>query len=329
MPHDTTLNSKHYSLDEIRALLRGLDDFVIAGHINPDGDAVGACFALGLALEKMHKKCRVVLEPYADRLDIIPGKNLLYKGSMDDLHPQALICLDCGDLERLGGASALTNRAVCTVCIDHHVTNTGYAQYNYIDGDASSTCELIYKLIYKEVDIDVPIASALYAGMVNDTGGFRHRSTSRETMHIAGLLLEAGIPFTEIYTRITHQRSFAEVKLFGRVLETCVRSWDNKMIYACVTRAMLVEFGATRQHLDGVVEYLLNIQGAEVAILFCEKNDPIIKVSFRSHDLDVGRIAADLGGGGHALAAGCDQTGSMEEVKEKILAALKKEMDKP
>ena len=302
---DGGLTSRDH-LEVIRALMRLRDDFVITGHVNPDADAVGSCYGLALALMKMGKRCRVVLDAYSSKMDIIPGQYLRYTGPLDTLNPQVFFCLDCGDVNRLGAARLLLDKAGETVCVDHHATNTGFARHNYLDGDASSASELVYRLIHTEVDLDREIASALYAGMIMDTGGFRYSATTRETLHVAGELVALGIPFTDIYTELYHQHTYTELKLRGRVLMDCVRCCGDRVIYACVTQAMMREINASWHDLEGVVEYLLNTKGAAVSILFSEREGTEVKASFRSTRIDVGKIAYKLGGGGHMMAAGCN-----------------------
>lgn len=312
-------------MDELRALMRDRNHFVVTGHMNPDGDAIGACYALGLTLAKMGKSVKVVLEDYADKYKIIPGAHLRYTGSLDTLEMGVLFCLDCSAPERLGAAQGLLTKTADTVCIDHHMTNTGFTRHQYIDGNVSSTSELIFRLVVSEVMIDQDIASAIYAGMVDDTGGFRYSVTSRETLDIAGQLMALGIPFTEIYTEMSHLRSFKEAKLFARAVEACERALDKRVVYSCVTRAMLDAFSASGKDLEGVVEYLLNIRGTEVSVLLYAKAGTEVKISMRSQHLDVSRIAVMLGGGGHAQAAGANVHGDIFEMKDKVLALLEQE----
>lgn len=314
-------------MEIIRALIRNRDDFVITGHQNPDGDAVGACFGLALALEKLQKRVQVVLEPYASKFNIIPGGHLRYAGPLDELNVGVLFCLDCGDAQRLGAARVLIERTTDTVCVDHHITNTGFARYNYLDGEASSASELVFRLIHTEVEINRDIASAIYAGLVNDTGGFRYSATSRDTLDIAGQLMALGIPFTDIYTELSHQHTFTEAKLFGRALDVCARCLDDRVVYSCVTREMMADLGATGQDLDGVVEYLLNVRGAEAAVLLYDKSAAEVKISLRSRGIDVGLVALSFGGGGHKLAAGANLTGDIQEIKDRVLKRIEQELN--
>jgi len=319
--------SKTESCGGILKLLRENDDFVVAGHVNPDGDAVGACYGLALALEAENKNVKVFLEPYAARFEIIPGRRLLYEGSIDALQPKVMLCVDCGEAERLGRARPLYEKAEITACIDHHMTNKGFATYNFIEPSASSASEMVYKMISPGYELNSEIASALYAGIVWDTDGFRFDSVSPETLRITSELISYGIPFTEIYAELLHRKTYIEAKLFGKIMDSLETRHEGKIMYACVTRAMLKELKATAQNLDGVVESLLNIRGAEVSLLLYEKSSKDVKASFRSRSINVGRIAEELGGGGHRLAAGCSVTGEISDICGRIIQILERELE--
>ena len=331
-------------MDQIIKLLREHDQFVIAGHIGPDEDTIGSCFALAMALGKMGKKVAVVLESFAAKHQIIPGWEYLYRGT-EPLPTGVFVALDCADVERLGPARAFFEKATITVCIDHHETNEGFADYNFIDKNASSTAEMIFWVIDALTEIDTRIATAIYAGIVTDTGGFRHVSTGSSTMAVAARLMETGIPFTDIYSEVLHRHSFAAAKAFGLALGVCDTAMDGRIVYAYVTKEMLSSVGADSSELDSVVDYLMSTRGAEVALFLYEryqhgKNADIpetpsepsssekqkkIKVSMRSRGLHVGRIAASLGGGGHKLAAGCSLPGAMDAVLKQVLEAVERE----
>ena len=257
--------------EQITDLLRRHDEFVIAGHIGPDEDTVGSCFALAMALGKLGKKAVVLLESHAAKHRIIPGWEYLYCGTMP-LPRDIFIALDCADIERLGSAKASFEKARTTVCIDHHETNAGFADYNFIDPAASSTSEMVFRVIEALTEVDSDIATAVYAGIVADTGGFKHSYTSRSAMEIAAGLMETGIPFTEIYSEVMHRHSFAGAKAFGLALGVCETVMDGRIVYAYVTREMLAGVGADSSELDSVVEYLMNTRGAEVALFLYERH---------------------------------------------------------
>ena len=314
-------------VNEILKLFREKNDFIVCGHINPDGDAISSCFALAIILSNAGKNVKVLLEPYAAKFNVIPGKHLLYTGPLDGLCADVMVLLDCGEPSRLGSFKPIYDNADTTICIDHHMTNIGFANYNYIEKDASSTSELIYNLLSEEYEITTEIASAIYAGIVCDTGGFRFDSATPETLQVAAKLMSLNIPFANIYTEIVHRHSYSEAKTFGKTISLCEQTLNNRIVYSCVDRETMDEIGANSQDMEGAVEFMLNIQDAEVSVLIYEKNKGESKISLRSKKANVGSVASKLGGGGHMLAAGCSKNGEIGDILNDVLALLKQEME--
>jgi len=314
-------------MEQIIQLIHSHTSFVLVGHTSPDGDAIGSCFGLAFALEKLGKDVTVVLEPYPKKYNVLPGSKFLHKGSLDQLNVDVFIALDCADVNRLGSGLSLFNRAKYTVCIDHHKSNTGFATFNYIEPHASSTSELVFHLVEKLVAPCIDIATVIYAGIVCDTGGFKYGSTAKSTMDIVSQLMDMGIPFTEIYNEMLHKHSFAAGKAMGIVLQNAMQTPDKRIVYSHITRDELAGTGANTSDLDGVVEYLRDTQDTEIAVFAYENQATQTKVSFRSQGPDVGIVAAEMGGGGHRLAAGCTVSGTAKEALEQVLSLLKKELE--
>ena len=315
-------------LDDILEIIRERENFTLAGHIGPDGDAIGSCFALAIALHRMGKNVKVVLEPFARKYEIIPGREFLFYGDIEGLVPEVFISLDCADIARLGEARNLFERAEITVCIDHHETNNGFADYNFIEPQASSASEMTYRVIENLTEPTAEIAAAVYAGIVSDTGGFRYNATAKSTMEIAARLMEM-IPFTSIYNELMHVHRFASGKALGLALENCGRTTNKKIVYTFMSREMLKSVGANQSDLDGVVEYLMGTRGALIAILVYEKGAETgqVKISLRSQGPNVGRVATELGGGGHALAAGATTEGTIEKVLRRAIKLARREVE--
>ncbi|MCL1884302.1 MAG: bifunctional oligoribonuclease/PAP phosphatase NrnA [Defluviitaleaceae bacterium] len=314
-------------MEEVLRLINERDSFVVAGHTGPDGDAIGSCFALAIALDKLGKKVQVVLESYAKKYMIIPGREFLYTGELDSLAPEVFIALDCADTARLGTAKAIFDRTVETVCIDHHETNDGFAMYNYIEADASSTCELAFRVIERLVEPTEEIAAAIYSGMVCDTGGFRYNATAKSTMVTAARLMEK-IPFSKIYNELMHQHGFSAGKVLGLAMEKSKRTEDKKIVYTFMSREMLASANADPSDMDGIVEYLMGTRRAKAAIFVYEKasEKTSVKVSLRSQGPNMGRVANALGGGGHVLAAGATVEGTIDDVMKRVLKLVTQEV---
>ncbi|MCL2199528.1 MAG: bifunctional oligoribonuclease/PAP phosphatase NrnA [Defluviitaleaceae bacterium] len=314
-------------MKEILQIIREGNDFVVAGHVGPDGDSIGSCFALALALHKMEKNVQVLLEPYARKFEIIPGKQFLFSGEKDDLQPQIFVALDCADPTRLGEPNkAIFDRAKTTICIDHHDTNPGFADYNYIEPTASSASEMVFKVIEQLTTPTSEISAAIYAGIVSDTGGFRYNATAKSTMETSARLMEQ-ISFTDIYNELMHMHRFSAGKALGIALANSGRTQDKKVVYAHITKEMLKEAKANNADLDGIVEYLMGTRDAKAAVFVYEKSgEEMVKISMRSQGPNVGAVAKALGGGGHILAAGATVNGTIPEITKRVVKMIKREI---
>ena len=309
---------KLVSFYDIEQIITKHDIFNIIGHINPDGDTIGSCFALGLAIKKLGKHVNILLGLCPEKYDFLQGKELIYTGDLAYLPAGVLIIVDCADIRRIGMAMELIEPAEFTINIDHHKTNTAFADYNLIDISSAATGEVVYQLIKHITDIDIPIATALYVSILSDTDGFRFPATSWKTMNIIGELMSIGMPFTEIYNKIMHTRKFTTVKLFACILTNLELKYNNKIAYSYVTMDMLKNIGATSVELEGMVEYLLGTKGVEVSCIVRETEGDL-KISLRSTNIDVAKIASQYGGGGHRFAAGFSYRGDIKEMGRFIL----------
>lgn len=297
----------------------------ITGHTNPDGDCIGSTFGFALAMAKLGKKPVILLEDYAERFNILDGCQYVYNGSYDEIEPEIMFSIDCGSKERLGTAEKVFDRAKHTYNIDHHISNTNFAMINIVNGGASSACEVIYELINNLVEIDKSIASALYTGILTDTGGFRHNSTSERTHQIAGKLVTAGVDTPFIYTKFLMEHSITEVKIFAKAIGKMIL--DDRIAYTYVTKEDMTECGASSKNLDAIVGYLLNTEGAEIAIFASERDEDIVKLSFRSKNVNVNEVASLFGGGGHILAAGASARGDIKDILNIAISEVRKRLE--
>jgi len=314
-------------MDKIIQLIRERQNFVLSGHTGPDGDCIGSCFGLAFALEMLGKNVTVVLEPYPKKYNIIPGHGFLYSGDLTTLDVDVFIALDCADVDRLGFAKPLFNRAKRTACIDHHKTNIGFAHRNLVEPGTSSTSEIVYRLVEKLVKPTAEIASAIYAGIVSDTGGFKYNSTATSTLEITAKLMQMGIPFTEIYNEVLHKHTFAAGKAKGIVLNNSKQTMEGRITYSHITREEIESVGASTADMEGNVEYLLTTNGTDVSAFIYEKKTPgQVKLSFRSLGPDVSNVAIAMGGGGHQLAAAGTTTGELNAIIQQALQLLEKEI---
>lgn len=315
---------KNDSLEKIREIISAYENIVFCGHTNPDGDAIGASLSLASSLHKMGKKVQVLLEPHAKKYAVIPNHDLIVeKEAVREV--DLFIALDCGDMGRLQGMEELFQKAKCTVNIDHHASNSYFGEYNYVEEHASSTSEIVFKLIHGNFPIDQDIASGLYAGLIYDTGGFRHSSTTPFTMQVAGELMSYDIPHTKIYNTLFDSRNFSEMKLMGRALDKAESHFDGKVICSSITMQDLADCHGTNKELDAIINYLKGVNNTKIACFLYEKNGTDVKASFRGNDgYDVCVLAQKFGGGGHVKAAGCTIQEPIAKAKEMIFAEISK-----
>lgn len=315
------------SLEEIRAVIDKYDDIILCGHSNPDGDAIGANLAMATALSLKGKNVKVLLEDYFGKYDAIPNKHFIVSDKDIDLDNIGLfISLDCGDIGRFEHIKHIFDKAVDTINIDHHKSNPYFGKYNYVFENSSSTCEIVYGIIENYAPINKEVATALYSGLIFDTGGFRHSSTSPETMRIAGELLKQDIPFNDIYIKFFDSKSFSEVELMGKGINNTKLVHNGDVVYTTITNNEIEECNGNHQELDGIINYIKGIDGVKIACFFYEKpTGNIVKVSFRSDDgYDVSAFAQKFGGGGHVKASGCSfKDKPIEEVVDYILEEIK------
>lgn len=314
--------------EELYNLIREYTHIAIAAHISPDGDALGACTAFALALEKLGKKPIILINDYPEKYDFLSFKSFVYKEYPSHLPLELFIALDCGDKERLGNYTKNYDKAKFTINIDHHITNPKYGDYNMVDTDASSTCEIIYKLIKTwDIPLDNEIASSLYTGIAFDTGGFKHNNTTSFTHQVISNLMHHDINFTSIMNKLFYSRSLQATQLLGYSLNKIELFQNNQFCLCSLDKDEIKQSGANDSDTEGIIAFMKNIEGVLIALLLYEKAKNEIKVSFRSSEnIDVCSIAQKFGGGGHKKAAGCTLYKSMKDAKKEMIYSILKEL---
>lgn len=311
-------------LERIVGLFRERDRFLIACHENPEGDAIGSELALALALRKTGKTATVLnSDPVPANLVFLPGADtVVFDG--DGSGYEVAVVLDCGSPERTGRVGAELRKCPLTVNIDHHVTNGRHGEVCLVDPEAAATGVLVYRVLdAMGVPIDPEIAVNLYVSILTDTGSFRYSNANPEAFEIAAEMVRRGVDPRIVSEQVYETRSRESVGLLGRVLSS-LETASSGMVAAITTmRKDLADFGAKKDSLEGFINYPRSIEGVEVAVAFREEGDREIRVSFRSKGrVDVARIAAAFGGGGHRNASGCTVGGTLSEAKRRVFAAL-------
>ena len=309
--------------------IKGAGTIGISGHIRPDGDCVGSCMGLALYLRKMMPEARVdvFLDDFSESLarNIAGSDTIISEYETDVERYDVFICLDC-EKTRLGDALPLFSSAAKTVNIDHHVSNPGCGEINYIVPGASSTCELIYDVIDEEM-IDCDIAKNLYIGMMTDTGVFKFSNTSRRTMEIAGRLIEFGFDFPRIIQEVFDERTYVQQQILGRALLESVVLMDGRCIFSVINRKLMQFYNAGSSDLDGIVSALVNTKGVDCSIFLYETLPMTFKVSMRSNGrVDVAKIAVKFGGGGHMRAAGATINARYRDIINSLTAEIEEQL---
>ena len=311
----------------LKELLEGKQSVALGGHVRPDGDCVGSTMGLYLYLKENFPQIEtdLYLESVPEAYSMIRHtdevKSELPEGKIYDL----FICMDCGDLQRLGFSQKLFIESKQTACIDHHVSNEAFADVNYIVPDASSTSELVYNLLdYDKMSLET--AEALYMGIAHDTGIFRYSCTSPETMEAAAQLMRKGVDTAKITDRTYYEKTYVQNQILGRALLESVLFYDGKCIFTTVTMDEMEFYGVTGRELGGIVEQLRLTDGVEVAIFLYQTGEEEYKVSLRSKKkIDVAAIATQFGGGGHVRAAGYTAKGSVYQIINSIGELIEKQ----
>ena len=289
----------------------------IGGHVRPDGDCVGSCMGLYQYIKENYSEIEadVYLEDIPESFkDMIPATAEI-KNAVEEVKTyDFFIALDCADMDRLGFSRILFEHAKKTFCVDHHISNTGFAEENYIVPEASSTAELVYRLLDKE-KITKEIAECIYMGIVHDTGVFQYSSTSPETMEIAADLMRKGIRADMIIDKTYYEKTYAQNQILGRALLESFLFMDGKGIVSYITKKVMDFHGVTAKDLEGIVSQLRVTKGVEVAIFLYELGEREYKVSLRATgDVDVSKVAVSFGGGGHKKAAGVTMKGTVHDI---------------
>lgn len=300
----------------------------IGGHVRPDGDCAGSCMALYQYVKKCYPNIRVdvFLEELPDSFSMFPVMQEVSHEVKEIKTYDLFIALDCADSTRLGFSYELYLQASKTLCVDHHISNSGYADDNYIVPEASSTAELVYRLLDKE-SIDTDIAECLYLGIVHDTGVFQYSSTSPETMEAAAFLMRKQVRANEIIDKTYYEKTYVQNRVLGKALLDSKLVLNEQCIVSYLTKDMMNEFQAKPVDLEGIVSQLRVTRGVEVAIFIYELEGGEYKVSLRaSGDVDVNRIAKCFGGGGHVKAAGATMAGNVDAIIEQLTDEIRKQL---
>lgn len=309
---------------------QGASRIAITGHVRPDGDCVGSCLALFQYLQKRmpQAQVQVYLERPADIFSEIRGYDRIDSVCEDTDPYDVFFVLDSVPERMMEPAKKIYDKALKTINIDHHISNEGAGDLSWVVPEASSTAELIYELIDKSA-IDADMAMAIYIGIIHDTGVFQYSNTSPRTMEIGAKLIGYGFDFSRLILETFYQRTYVQSQVLGRVLLESIRFMDGSCIVSCLDRKTMDFYDVGSKDLEGIVNHLRNIKGIHCAIFMYQTDVLEYKVSLRSDErVDVSRVAAFFGGGGHKRAAGCTMQGTFHDCVNNLSLRIKEEMER-
>jgi phosphoesterase RecJ-like protein len=316
------------ALERASSALSSADRVAMACHVNPDPDAAGSMLGLARYLASRGKEvvCSWGSQPFERPrwLALMGGERFLVEPRAFPEAPQVMVALDTASADRLGTLLGNAERATEVIVLDHHRTNAGFGTIVVLDPDASSTCELVYRLI-ERMGGDLPdqAAACLYAGLLTDTGRFQYEATTPETLRVAASLRTYRFDHTRIARELFEDYPLAYLRVLAVALERLVHVPGADLVWTYVTQGDLSEAGVVPGDTDDLIDAIRVAREADVACLIKQQRDGRFKVSLRSKGAtDVGSVAQAHGGGGHRLAAGYTSNAGPEDTAADIVKLL-------
>ena len=319
---------KQLTVKETAKRLLDAESAYILIHRSPDGDCIGSGYALAEAFRLLGKKARVLCS------DEIPKRYhfmLPELMTLEEFEPKLIVAADVAD-EKLLGDALSEYRGRVDLCIDHHISNTGYAEELCLDGKAAAACQVLYEVLREmNVPITREIAVCLYTGIATDTGCFMYDNVGAHTHRIVAEIMDAqpDIRYAIINRNMFTVKSMGRMQLDKILTELLESYMDGKCMLVCITKELMDKYAIDESELEGIAGFPLQVEGAQVSVVMKEYEENVFRISMRSADwVNVSDICQTLGGGGHIKAAGCTIEGTAEEAKNVILEAVAKGMAK-
>lgn len=317
-------------MKKIKKLIDEAENIAILTHISEDADAVATSAALKCVLGNMGKTADIYMsDTPEDRLSFMNVEAFVYDDKATIPEYDLCICVDCGDLNRLGSRTAIFEKAKHTCNIDHHITNNGFAEANLVKADASSAAEVLYGLLlYMGAEITKQTAFYLYIAIASDCGCFKYGCASPETLRIAANLMETGIDHADICRRLFDTEKRETLRLKGYLSQNIKEYANGAVCLVSLDLKTQEQFGTDEKNSGDIVNIPRSVQGCEIAVSIRETSEKI-KVSLRSNGkYDVSHIAGKFGGGGHKAAAGISfKDIDMTEAEKRVIDACLKEIE--
>ena len=312
------------TLSEIADKLNNSERVAVFCHARPDGDALGSGLALCAALKRAGKTAYMCCEDMPPEKFSFLGETASVLNEIPDIDYDTFVSVDCADITRLGVHSKRFSRFKgATVNIDHHVSNGGFAKYNYVS-ECPATSEIITELFQVAGwEVTKEISDLLMLGLITDSGNFVHQDVSEKTFKTAAFLRGKGADVNTINYQMFARQPKARALLYGRVIGKIRFALNDKLAFIVISEKDMSETGADKSLTEGFVDFALTVDGVEVSVSVMEYKNGCYKASLRSKGrVNVNAVAAQFGGGGHILASGCMLFGELEEVIEKLTFAV-------
>jgi bifunctional oligoribonuclease and PAP phosphatase NrnA len=317
-------------VDRIIESIRESKTFCIVGHIRPDGDCVGSQLGLTMALQNEGKKvCCWNEDSMPQKYEFLDPSKIIQKPKRG-MEFDCVIATDAASFERLGTVGPCITDRKLFINIDHHQSNTRYADVNWISPKEPSTGELIFKLLSAaKWPITKPIADCLFTAVSTDTGSFQYSTTRPSTYHVAGELVRRGADLAKICDEVYQSYPLSRARLLRHVYSHFRLTDDNRIAYFWLKKADFARTGADSQDSEGLIDHIRAIAPVVVACVFEELEPELTRISLRSKSekINVNEIAAQFGGGGHTAAAGARIPGKPMAVQRKVIAAVKRALN--
>ncbi len=306
------------------------DEVALACHVDPDGDALGSMLALQRVLDARGVRTTASWgTPHAEAGDelavppqyaFLPGLERLVTPERFPAAPEVMVAFDTGAPTRLGSLRDAGEAAGTLVVIDHHASGEAFGDIRLVDGSLAATAVLVDELITRMGgELDRETAVCLYTALVTDTGRFEYASTTPAVLELAARLVSLDIDHAGISRQVWNTHSFGYLKLLAAVLERAALRPEASLLWTSLTQDDLHRFGVAWQETEGLIDVLRSVETAQVAMIAKQQSDGAWKVSLRSRgEVDVGRVARDLGGGGHAFLAGLVAEGDVEDLVDRV-----------
>ena len=308
-------------LKEIAARVKKLKSALIFCHINPDGDTLSCAFALKYALNTLGISAKVV-SPNG-----IPKKMLplgVFDGSVEAAEGEydGYVAVDCSTEGQMGAPYQDFAKKKNTFNVDHHISNTRYAKYNYVDDRAACTMIITELITLLGVEIDAYLAKTLMIGLITDTGNFSHSNTDVKALECAAFLAARGAKISDLNLLLFNSQPKNRALLYVEVMKKMRFFKDDKIAFITITNEQMTRYGLDKSDTEGFIDFPMTIGSVEVAVSLFEAGENTYKISFRSKGVNVSEIAATFGGGGHVRASGARLNGTYEAVVDKLVHTI-------